>query len=229
MGKRRLFSWLFFTDLLFNLVVGLVCLFFLALLLINPITEDKKIDSKAEFIIMMDWPEKSNSDIDLHVELPDGSVVYYQQKSKKAVVLERDDIGMATDTHVNRHGKKVFNPINREITTVRAILEGEWTIAVHYYASRPIPPNHISGWVDEPPVILGTKIPVRVKVQVIKLNPSYKVIATKTVLLTFQKEERMMARFLLDEDGKFVEHIAITKSIVPIASASDGEANGVGP
>ncbi len=223
MARNRTFSWLFFTDLLFNLVIGLVCLFFLALLLINPITEDKKIDSKAEFIVMMDWPEHSNADLDLWVELPDGGVVGYQQKQNKAVTLERDDIGMATDTHVNRHGKKVFNPINREIITVRAILEGEWTVATHYFASRPIPDNHISGWKDEPPVVHDKRIPVLAKVQVIQLNPIYKVLTTKKVLFTFQGEERMMARFVLDEFGDFVEHIKIPKKIVPLNTRYDQE------
>lgn len=226
MARNRTFSWLFFTDLLFNLVVGLVCLFFLALLLINPITDNKKIESKAEFMVIMDWPEHSNADLDLWVELPDGSLVGYQQKQTKAVVLERDDIGMATDTHTNRHGKKVFNPINREIITVRAILEGEWTAAVHYFASRPIPENHISGWVDVPPVLHDRRIPVLVKVQVIQLNPVYKVLTTKKILLTFQKEERMMARFILDEFGEFVEHIDIPKKIVPVTTRSGGDDGG---
>lgn len=229
MARNRTFSWLFFTDLLFNLVVGLVCLFFLALLLINPITEDKKIDSKAEFIVMLDWPEKSNADVDLWVQLPDGQVVGYLQKQHSAVTLERDDIGMATDTHIDRHGNKVFNSINREITTVRAVMEGEWTVNVHYFASRPIPPNHVSGWTDNPPVVSDSRIPVIVEVQVIKLNPTYKVISTKKVLLTFQKEERTMARFILDEDGLFVENIDIPKKIVPMSSIHNGEDGGYGP
>lgn len=225
MGKRRTFSWIFFTDLLFNLVVGLTCLYFLALLLINPPTEAKKIDSKAEFIVTMEWPERSNADVDLWVEMPGGDVVGYQQKQKNAVVLERDDIGMATDTHVNRHGDLVFNTINREIITVRAILEGEWTVNIHYFASRPIPENHISGWVDDPPVQHPRRIPVLVEVQVIQLNPTYKIISQKKVLLTFQKEERTLARFVLDDLGDFVKHIDNPKDIVPVASRGG---NGVG-
>ena len=59
---------------------------------------------------------------------------------------------------------------------------------------------------------------MEVKVQVIKLNPVYKVISTKKVLLTFQKEERTMARFIIDEDGDFVENINMPKKIVPVAS-----------
>lgn len=228
MVKRRAFNWVFFTDLLLNLVVGLVCLYFLALILINPITEDKKIDSKAEFVVMMDWPEKSNADLDMHIELPDGNVVNYQQKQKNAVVLERDDIGLATDTHVNRHGDKVFNPINREIITVRAVLEGEWTVNVHYYASRPIPDDHVSGWKDTVEWKHDNRIPVVVEVQVIKLNPTYQVISTKKVLLTFQKEERTMARFILDENGYFVENIKKFKQIVPISSIHNEERDGAG-
>jgi len=223
MARNRTFSWLFFTDLLFNLVVGLVGLFFLALLLINPITEDKKIESKAEFIVMMDWPEKSNADLDLWVELPDGSIVGYLDKQTSVVNLERDDIGLATDTYTNREGVIVFNPVNREIITVRGIIAGEWTFNVHYFASRPIPKNHISGWVDTVKFTDRYRIPVEVKIQVIRLNPFYKVVSSKKILLTFQKEERTLARFIIDDEGNFVRYIDIPKKFVLNADTNNAQ------
>ena len=230
MVSRR-FSWIFFTDLLFNLVVGLVCLYFLALLLINPITKDKDIESKAEFIVTMDWPEKSNADLDLWTLLPGGEIVGHQQKQKSVVTLERDDIGLVTDTFIDSRGNQVFNPINREIITVRGVIKGEWVFNVHYFASRPIPNGHVSGWTDGP-FKDNYRIPVQVEVNVIKINPTYRVISTKKILLTFQKEERTMARFILDENGQFVRNINIYKQFVLTPNSNNargGERYGASP
>ena len=39
-----------FTDLLFNIVVGLAFLFLLAFILMNPIAKEKDIEEKSDFI-----------------------------------------------------------------------------------------------------------------------------------------------------------------------------------
>ncbi len=200
MGKRRTFSWLFFTDLLFNLVIGLLCLYFLALLLINPISEDKKIDSKAEFIITLDWPDHHNGDVDLWVRDPNGAVVGYTAKERDTATLERDDIGSASDTHINAQGITVYNPVNNEITTIRGISPGEWAVNVHYYRSRPITEGHISGKTT-PPYTDAKRIPVAITVKIIKLNPSYVLIKEKSIILTVEGEERTILRFVIDEEG----------------------------
>ena len=204
-----------FIDLLFNFLVGVTFLFFLAFILIKPITEDKKIDSKAEFIITLDWPDHHNSDVDLWVKDPLGNTVGYAIREKGFSSLERDDVGSNRDTHRNSRGTVIYNPVNTELITVRGIIGGEWVVNVHYYASRPIPDNHISGRVT-PPYENERRIPVpNVKVKVIQLNPKYKVIAEKTIMLTYEGEERTMARFLLDDDGKFIRHIDVPSNFVP--------------
>jgi len=202
MTKRNHSNTLPFIDLLFNLLVGVTMLFLLAFILIKPIVQDKKIESKAEFIITLSWPDHHNSDIDLWVKDPIGGVVGYTSKEQNFTTLERDDIGSNRDQHTDNRGQIVYNPVNFEIMTVRGIIPGEWTVNVHYFASRPIPPGHISGKVT-PPYENGNRIPVPIEVRVVKLNPSYKVLSEKKIILTFKGEERTMARFIIDEDGEF--------------------------
>ncbi len=195
-----------YLDVVFNLLLGVTCLFFLAFLLVKPIPEDKKIDSKAEYIVTLEWPDHHNGDIDLWTLSPLGEAVGYASKELGVASLERDDMGSARDTFYDYNTETtVYNKVNREIITLRGILPGEWVVNVHYYASRPLPTGHISGksrtWPDT------KRIPAEVEVKVIRLNPTYQVLAQKKLLLTFQGEQRTAARFILDETGAIVERI----------------------
>ena len=80
-----------FTDLLFNILVGIVFLFILALLLINPIAKDATVKKKAEWIIEMTWPKENDCDMDLWVMDPDGNIVSFKKKSVGLMHIERDD------------------------------------------------------------------------------------------------------------------------------------------
>ena len=59
-----------FSVMLFKALQVVSFLFFLALLAISPEAKDGKIDSKAEFIITMDWPDRHPDDLDLFVQDP---------------------------------------------------------------------------------------------------------------------------------------------------------------
>ena len=65
--KSKYLSSTGFTDLLFNVVVGLAFLFILAFILMNPIAKTKDIESKSDFIIQLTWTDTSGDDIDLWV------------------------------------------------------------------------------------------------------------------------------------------------------------------
>ena len=56
--------------MLFKALQVVAFLFFIALLAISPDSKDGKIDSKAEFIITMDWPDNHPDDLDLFVQDP---------------------------------------------------------------------------------------------------------------------------------------------------------------
>jgi hypothetical protein len=65
-----------FNDLLFNVLVGFVMLFVIAFLLINPITKKSDIPIKAEFLIIMHWPNALADDLDLWVQRDSDKPVY---------------------------------------------------------------------------------------------------------------------------------------------------------
>ena len=66
-----------FSVMLFKALQVVAFLFFIALLVINPEAKQGKIDSKADFIITMSWPDSHPDDIDLYAEDPLGNIVWY--------------------------------------------------------------------------------------------------------------------------------------------------------
>jgi len=193
-----------YVDVVFNLLLGITFLFFLAFLLIKPVTENKKIDTPAEFMAILEWDDHHNSDIDLWTMAPNGNTVGFSSKEKGVASLERDDLGALSDTHYdNETGLTTYVKTNREVITIRGIVPGEWIVNVHYYASRPLPPNHYSGKKTIEVADLK-RIPAEVTVRVVKLNPTYKIITEKTIILTFEGEERTMSRFEIDKSGKVI-------------------------
>ena len=65
-----------FSVMLFKALQVVAFLFFIALLVINPEAKQGKIDTKADFIITMTWPDSHPDDIDLYAEDPLGNIVW---------------------------------------------------------------------------------------------------------------------------------------------------------
>ncbi len=59
-----------FAVMLFKALQVLAFLFFIALLAIAPEAKDGKIDSKAEFLVTMSWPDQHPDDFDMFVQDP---------------------------------------------------------------------------------------------------------------------------------------------------------------
>ena len=92
--------------MLFKALQVIAFLFFLALLAVSPDAKDGKIDSKAEFLITMDWPDNHPDDFDLFVQDPAGNIAWYRQREAGFLTLDRDDRGGANDFIVV-NGKKI--------------------------------------------------------------------------------------------------------------------------
>ena len=204
-----------FLDVIFNLLLGITAMFFLAFILIKPEVDGKKVDLDAEFIVTLEWNKNLNTDIDLWVLDPNMNAIGYQSQEKGVTVLERDDLGQSTDLHVNKaDGKVAYIDENREIITVRAILAGEWVANVFYYNSKKAIQNPLDREEQErqsgehpaepPENPYAAAIPTEVTVRVVKLNPTYTVIAQKTILLTYEGQEVTMARFEVTEEGEII-------------------------
>jgi hypothetical protein len=183
-----------FSVMLFKALQVIAFLFFLALLSISPDNKDGKIDSKAEFIITMDWPDNHPDDLDLFVQDPIGNIAWYRHREAGFLTLDRDDRGGANDFIVV-NGRKIPSPIREEIVTVRGIVPGEYTVNVSHFQAT-------------------TGQPVNATVKVQKLNPTAQVIFDDKVVVDHSGDEKTALRFKVDAEGKVVDVQRRPKSLL---------------
>ena len=198
-----------FSVMLFKALQVVAFLFFLALLAISPDSKDGKIDSKAEFIITLDWPDNHPDDLDLYVQDPIGNIAWYRHREAGFMVLDRDDRGGANDFIVV-NGRKIPSPIREEIVTVRGVVAGEYTINVSHFAAT-------------------TGLPVRATVKVQKLNPTAQVIFDDSLLVDHTGDEKTAARFTLDAQGKVIDVNSRQKSLMETFRAANRNGSDLDP
>lgn len=174
-----------FTDMLFNVVIGLTFMVFLAFALINPTAKTGAVDLKAEFLITMNWPDNDLNDMDLYVQDPAGNIVWYHAREAGLMHLDHDDRGSGRE-RITVNGKTVQNPLNQEIVTLRGIIPGQYVVNAHEFAAN----------------TPGT-VPVSVKVE--KLNPTASVVFYGTQEFDHKGEEHTFVRFDVDGEGKIGE------------------------
>ena len=185
-----------FLDILFNTLVGFVLLFIIAFLLISPIKKKKEIEQKAEYVITVTWPGEFGDDVDSWLEDPTGKIMYFRKKEVGLMHMDRDDLGKLNDQQYVPGIGIVNYPYNREITTIRGIMPGEYVFNIHLYRKE----------------IEGKPIPVTVILE--KLNPRVKLLYSKVVTLSDFWEEKTIIRFVLDVDGEVTESYFIYKPLV---------------
>ncbi|WP_051469670.1 hypothetical protein [Chelativorans sp. J32] len=183
-----------FTDILFNVLLGFAFMVFIAFSLFNPEAKSGLIDLKAEMIVTVSWPDNHPDDVDTYVEDPAGNVVWYHAREAGLIHLDRDDRGNYRDTIVV-NGERIQNPLNQENVTFRGILPGEYVVNIYHY---------IANSTDD--------LPVTVKVE--KLNPQLQVIYYGTLMLNHRGHERTAVRFTLDEEGNVSDVNEREKSLV---------------
>ena len=122
--------------MLFKALQVVAFLFFIALLVMNPEAKEGKVETKAEFIITMSWPDSHPDDIDLYIEDPLGNIVWYHVREGGFMMLDRDDRGGVNNT-ITVNGRKITSPIRQETISIRGIVAGEYTVNVeHYLATK---------------------------------------------------------------------------------------------
>ena len=183
-----------FSVMLFKALQVVAFLFFIALLAIAPDAKDGKIDSKAEFIVTMDWPDNHPDDLDLFAQDPAGNIAWYRHREAGFMVLERDDRGGAND-FILVNGKKIASPIREEIVTIRGVVPGEYTVNVSHFQAT-------------------TGQPVAATIKVQKLNPAAQVVFDNAVLVDHTGDEKTAVRFTLDDGGKVVDVNSRWKSLM---------------
>jgi hypothetical protein len=191
-GQRETFDPL--SVVLFKALQVIAFLFFIALIMMTTQKAKGKVESKAEFLISMSWPDNSPDDFDLFVQDPLSNVVWYRRREMGFMVLERDNRGQAND-FVMIDGKKVRSPTRQELVSIRGIVPGEYTVNVYHF-------NAQSG------------LPVPVDVTVEKLNPTVSIVAKKTLMMQGSGVEKSAVRFTLDTKGDVVSISHIDRSIL---------------
>ena len=175
-----------FTDFLFNIVIGVAFMFMLAFLLINPVAKKQDIESKADFLIILNWDTKSDNDLDLWMKDPIGNIMSFRNKDKGLMHLDRDDLGTRNDKIKLPDGTIKYISMNREIAALRGTLEGWYVVNVHSYRKR-----------DAPTPVTGV-------VELIQVNP-YKMIAIQEFEIQLQGKEMTVWQFEMNADGVIMD------------------------
>lgn len=189
-----------FTDLLFNALLGFAFMFVTAFALINETDATGGIESKAEVLITVRWPDDHPDDIDTLVEDPQGHLLWYRNRDTGLMHLDRDDRGAFAD-RAAVGALQVSTPINQETVTLRALKPGEYVVNVFHFKA------HYDS-------------PVAVSVKVEKLNPSVQLVHYDTVVLKGMGDERTAVRFTIDAAGGIVETSTLPKLLLSTASAA---------
>ena len=192
-SQSRYKSTLAFTDLLFNVLIGFAFLFIIAFILINPITEEAQIKAKAEFMVIMEWDDKSNYDIDLWMQDPLDTIVGFPNKESGWLHLDKDDLGASNDTMIMRDGTTKTIYLNREIMTVRGVASGEYIVNIHLYSTKGLNTG-----------------PMPVHVEILKINP-YSEIYSGVTTLQLNGQEETVLRFTVNQAGDVISQNKLQK------------------
>ena len=198
-GPKRYASSTAFTDLLFNIVVGVTFLFMLAFLLINPVTKKNNVESKADYLIILTWDEKTDHDIDLWIRDPLNKIMSFKSKDVGFMHLDRDDLGSRNDKITMPDGTVKFIRENREIAALRGTLAGEYSVNVDAYRKR-------------------TPEDVAVKVELIRVNP-YKLLQMQEFIISKQGQEHSVFQFEMNDVGVITGYSDRTISLIRLGSS----------
>jgi hypothetical protein len=175
-------SLLGYVDTIMNILLGYV--FLVIIMLLSAKVEDettKAVENKNEFVIVMDWTNNTDDDMDLWIKDPAG-IVGYLAKDDKLAVLQRDNTGRNASTIIV-DGVEVENPLREEIINIQKIVAGDYHVNVHYYRMDTSKPEGMT-----------------VKVKLVKINP-YSVVAEQTIDFTKVGAEKTAFNFHVNDDG----------------------------
>lgn len=190
-----------FTDLLFCLLVGFVGLFAIAFLNMQPQLKKAEIHSQAEFIVTVTWPLDNKDDVDTWMEDPLGNLVFFRNKERGLMHLDRDDLGNVNDVVYLQDGTQIKYPYNQELLTIRGFVPGEWILNVHMYSKR-------------------EEVPTEVTVSIDKLNPTVKRFISKKITLSEKWEEATVTRFTMTASGDVINIDDMPKKLITVGGMS---------
>jgi hypothetical protein len=155
----------------------------------------------AEFLISADWDVMLDSDVDLWVVNPSHKPIFYGSRQVGCADLDHDSLGYATSMITLADGSNIRADSNQETTSVRCFEPGRWDVAVNLYSDREL--------------AKGAKS-IKVRIKVVKLNPSVVTVAAKDVELDQVGETINAISFDLDRTGKIT---LVDPPLEPITAA----------
>lgn len=177
MARSRI-SGTVFRDFTLLMTLGFVAMVVWLLPHVNPPASEADADPPGNVVVAITWPE-GDIDLDLWVTGPgELAPVGYSNKGGVLFNLLRDDLGRLPDA----------TPLNYENAYSRGILAGEYIVNVHCYRC-PIVPQRVG---------------VEVSVNDTSSGRATRLIATTSLQLTANGQERTALRFKLDATGKLV-------------------------
>ena len=165
-------------DMMMLLMLGFVAMVVFLWPFVNPPKEDDKAEPPGNVIVAITWPE-GDIDVDMWITGPgEKAPVGYSNKSGALFNLLRDDLGNRPDA----------TPMNYENAYSRGIVAGEYVVNVHCYRCA----------------VLPQKVSVEISLNTGKPGKGMTPIATTSLTLTANGQEKTALRFRLDKDGKLV-------------------------
>lgn len=185
MDRNKYSSSFGFIDLLFNLLVGFVFLFFIAYILINPIAKQGIVTPPDKILITAKWDKESAADIDLWMQDPTGAVLSFQNKIIAGSHLEKDDLGTYNDV-VWINGVRTISPHNLETIHIQTLQPGTYSVSIHMYNMR------------------NENKPHSVEITIRTLDP-YREVIKKSVVLESQGQEVGIVEFTIGEKQNVID------------------------
>jgi hypothetical protein len=177
-----------FLDIMMNIILAFVIMFILAFIQINA-KNAANIESKAEVLLILTWPDMADEDLDLWLKLPNGKTVSFTNKDVSYAHLERDDRGISGDIIYKSDGTKNYIRLNKEVITLRALVPGTYTVNVHYYSNATAN--------DLEPNVVTVKPPYNARVTLARINPAYKELEVASVPIEFVGVEKTAFSFTI--------------------------------
>jgi len=153
----------------------------------NPITKEKDVEEKSDFIIVMTWEDESGDDIDLWVRDPLGNILSFRNRGVGVMHLDRDDLGLSNDKVMGADGKIEYVYRNKEVASLRGYHAGTYLVNAHVYNKK--------RWKD------NKMRRSNIKIELIKLNP-FREVAQAEFVAVGRGQEFTAFRFTLNADGE---------------------------
>jgi hypothetical protein len=142
------------------------------------------------------WPKEMDADVDLWVKAPqDQQAVGYSRRADLQTSYVRDDVGLRGDP----------SDLNFETSFIRGLLPGRYIVNLHLYSAR--------GQSD---------IPVKVVAYFVGGKAGGTTIATRTIHLTENGQERTVFSFWLDTEGH-LEDGSVSEANIPLRNGGSSD------